>query len=193
MDPLTGVNVTASGLLALGGALKIARPRPAAEALGSLAPGGRRGGPGAGRSAGRIVPLPLMRCVGVAEVVIAAGALAVGGTGFFFVQMLCFVAFTVVATALWREGEVSSCGCFGEVTSPPSLAHVLVTAAATLVSARAAWVDAPGLLDEAGRALPVLVAGLTTLGLVYLCLVDLPRLTDAVRQQRRLREEAAPT
>ena len=42
MDPLTGVNVTASGLLALGGALKIARPRPAAEALGSLAPGAAR-------------------------------------------------------------------------------------------------------------------------------------------------------
>ena len=190
MDPLTGVNVTASGLLALGGALKIARPRPAAEALGSLAPGAARPG---GYRVGRVVPLPLMRLIGVAEVVIAAGALTVGGTWFFFVQMLCFVAFTVVAAGLWREGEVSSCGCFGEVTSPPSLAHVLVTAAATLVSARAAWADVPGLADAPLRSLPVLIAGLTTLGVVYLCLVDLPRLGDAVRQQRRLREAATTT
>ena len=111
--------------------------------------------------------------------------------------MLCFGAFTVVAAGLWRGGTVSSCGCFGEVTSPPSAAHVVVTAAAAAVSARAAWIDVPGLLDEPLRSLPVLVAGLTTLLFVYLCLVDLPRLQGAVRAQRNVQPQpptgATPT
>ena len=126
----------------------------------------------------------MMRLIGGFELVVAAGSLALGGTWWFFVQMLCFGAFTVVAAGLWRGGTVSSCGCFGEVTSPPSAAHVVVTAAAAAVSARAAWIDVPGLLDEPLRSLPVLVAGLTALLFVYLCLVDLPRLQGAVRAQR---------
>jgi hypothetical protein len=177
MDPLTGLNVTASGLLALGGALKVVRPRPAAEALGSL-------GIGIGPDGRRVFPTPLMRVIGGVELAVAAGALLIGGSMFFAVQTLCFVAFTVVAAALWRRGTVSSCGCFGEVTSPPSAAHVVVTAAGAVVSGRAALAGVRGLLDDPLSSLPALVAGLAALGLVYLCLVDLPRLADAVRLHR---------
>jgi hypothetical protein len=177
MDPLAGVDVTVSGLLALGGALKVFRPRPAAEALGSL-------GIGLGPSGHRMVPLPLMRLIGVGEVVVAVAATLFGGHLLWGAQMLCFAAFTIVATALWRRGTVSSCGCFGEVASPPSLAHVVITLAGTIISARAALVGVPGLVDASGGALAVLLTGLVALGPVYLCLVDLPRLSDALRLHR---------
>ncbi len=64
MDPLTGVHVTVSGLLALGGGLKVARPRAAARALRSLR-----------------LPMPdvAVRWAGAAEIVIAAAALVLGG------------------------------------------------------------------------------------------------------------------
>ena len=129
MDPLTGVNVTASGLLALGGVLKIARPRPAAE---PSAPSLRAG---AGSSRRATAGDAARRWF---ELVVAAGALALGGTCWFFVQMLCFVAFTVVAAALWRGGR-SLLRLLRRGDLAAELAHVVVTAAAAPISARAAW------------------------------------------------------
>jgi hypothetical protein len=162
MDPFTGLHVTASGLLALGGVLKVARPEPAARALRSL----------------RLpAPAGVVRIVGAGEVGVAIAALTYGGPVALGLQALCYVAFAVVATAFWRHGGLPSCGCFGEVASPPGPLHVAVTAAGALISTRGALVDAPAPIDH----LPSLVLGLVTLGLVYLVLVDLPRLGAARR------------
>lgn len=169
MDPLTGVHVTAAGLLAFGGALKVARPAPAARALRSLR-------------------LPIsaiwVRLIGLGEVAVALSVLIAGGTTSFAAQAVCYVGFVLVALAFWHRGELPSCGCFGEVESPPSFLHVLVTAGGAIASIRAAAVAAPAPWHQPGAV----AAGLIALGLVYLLLVDLPRLLAAVR----LHKGAAP-
>jgi hypothetical protein len=162
MDPLTGVLVTACGLLALGGALKVARPAPAARALRTL----------------RLpVSSPLVRLIGFGELFVAFAALVIGGRLAFAAQAACYVAFVVVATVFWRRGELPSCGCFGAVESPPSVVHVVVAAAAAALSAAAATFDAPAPVEQPWAV----VAGIAALPLVYLLLVDLPRLLAAVR------------
>lgn len=162
MDPLTGIHVTAAGLLAMGGALKLARPAPAARALRSLhVPAGPA----------------TIRLVGLGEVAVAVAVVAFGGAVSFAAQALCYVGFVVVATAFWRRGELPSCGCFGEVESPPSVLHVVVTAVGALVSAHAALVGAPSPAHQPLAA----AAGVLALAPVYLLLVDLPRLMAAVR------------
>lgn len=167
MDPFSGLHVTASGLLALGGLLKVARPVPASQALRSLTR----------RPFRRLAAPAAVRATGVVEVAVAIVALTWGGTVAFGLQALCYVAFVVVAAAFWRHGGLASCGCFGEIESPPGPLHVAVTAAGVAVSVQAALVDAPAPLDHPG---PV-AAGLVALGLVYLVLVDLPRLRSARR------------
>ena len=162
MDPFNGLHVTASGLLALGGLLKVARPAPASRALRSLS---------------LPTPAAAVRAVGVGEVAVAIAALTWGGAWAFGLQTLCYVGFVVVAVAFWRHGGLASCGCFGEVDSPPGPLHVAVTAAAALVSARATLETAPAPVDH----LPSAALGLAALGLVYLLLVDLPRLGAARR------------
>jgi hypothetical protein len=95
----------------------------------------------------------------------------------FAAQAACYVAFAAAAVAFWWRGELPSCGCFGEVESPPSLVHVAVTTAGAAVSARAALIEAPSPLHQPLAT----VAGVAALALVYLLLVDLPRLIAAVR------------
>jgi hypothetical protein len=165
MDPFTGLHVTASGLLGLGGLLKVARPSPASAAL---------------RSLGLPAPPAVVRAVGVGEVAVAIVALTWGGAVAFGLQALCYIGFVVVALALWRHGGVASCGCFGEIESPPGPVHVVVTAAGVAVSARAALEAAPAPIDH----LPSLALGVVALGVVYLVLVDLPRLGAARRLHR---------
>jgi hypothetical protein len=162
MDPLNGLHVTASGLVALGGLLKLGRPEPASRALRSLA-----------------LPIPpvVVRVVGAAEVAIAIAALTWGGSLAFALQALCYLGFVLVAVAFWRHGGLTSCGCFGAVESPPGPAHVVVTAVGAAVSIQAALTGAPAPIDHP----PSLLLGLVALGLVYLLLVDLPRLGSARR------------
>jgi hypothetical protein len=165
MDSLTGVLVTVSALLALAGGLKVARPDPASRALRSL----------------RLPATPgLVRLLGLGELLVAFATLVIGGTGAFALQAACYAAFVVVAAVFWRRGELPSCGCFGEVESPPSLVHVAVTALGAALSAVAAVNGAGAPVDRPWA----LVAGLAALPLVYLVLVDLPRLLAATALHR---------
>ncbi|MEZ5142870.1 MAG: hypothetical protein R2726_10170 [Acidimicrobiales bacterium] len=120
-------------LLAAAGALKLGRPEGAVRAL---------------RTAGLPAPEVGVRALGVAEVVLAAAAIAVGGrvtAGLVTVAYLGFAAFTARVVA--RSDATASCGCFGETEAPANRLHVALNlVAAAMVATVVVWPTA-GLLD----------------------------------------------
>lgn len=173
MDGLAGVYAACCGLLAVGGVMKAAQPVPARQALGSL---------------GVRLPAAAVRVVGAAELVIALAAAGAGDAAWWLVAA-CYAGFVVVAAALWRRGQVASCGCFGAVDSRPSALHVAVTAVGLVVAlvaaARGAAGPAAEALDEAGEGPLVLASAALATYLVVIALAELPGLASAVRELHR--------
>ncbi|HZQ56589.1 MAG TPA: MauE/DoxX family redox-associated membrane protein [Acidimicrobiales bacterium] len=110
---MTGAVLVAAVLLAWAGVAKAWRPAPTARALAA---------------AGVPVGAALVRVLAVAEVAIAAGAVAGGGP--FAALMGCsYAAFALfVGIALRRGLALSSCGCFGVADGRPTAAHLVVDA-----------------------------------------------------------------
>jgi hypothetical protein len=83
-----------------------------------------------------------------------------------------------------RSGSpLQSCGCFGEITTPPSVIHVVTNGLLAAASAAAAIgglrSTADALADQPGAGVPfVLLVGITTY-LVYVLLTDLARALHA--------------
>lgn len=156
MQALTGPVVVVAGLLALAGLMKLVRPAPTAGALRAMR-----------------LPSALLavRVLGAGEIVlgIAAGItfspplLALTAAAY-----LAFAAFVVVA--LGADVPLQSCGCFGQVDTPPSGAHVVLDVAAAIAVIAALVTDTPGLrttlADQPWHAVPFLL--LATI-CVYLC------------------------
>src|SRR6266550_3440753 len=119
-----GPYAAAALLLAAGGLMKLARPHSTARAL---------------RSAGLPNSIVAVRIGAGVELVLAATAIVAGGTlpaAGIALSYLAFAAFIVLAYR--RGGPVSSCGCFGEVDSPPTVLHVLLNIGAAS-AALVAW------------------------------------------------------
>ena len=96
------------------------------------------------RSVGMPFGRRAVRAFALAEVVVAAGALALPGrvtAGLLAAGYAVFTAFVV--TALRRGGVLSSCGCFGRSDTPPTPAHAVVTGAASVTGLLVA-LDPPG-------------------------------------------------
>jgi hypothetical protein len=160
-----GPYFAASLLLAAGGAMKLFRPHSTSRAL---------------RSAGLPHSSAAVRIGSAAEVVIALTAIIVGGT----VPAVCvaasYLGFGAFILLVYRRGGiVSSCGCFGEVDSPPTVLHLVLNVGAAVTAIIAATNDAPGI----GQALQgnfIETALLCTLSitlayLAYLALAVLPK------------------
>jgi hypothetical protein len=117
----TGPYLAAALLLVAAGLAKVRRPETTAIAL---------------RRAGLAVPPWAVRAGAAAEV--AAGCWACTSArvpaGIVALSYLGFAGF--VALALRRGSPVSSCGCFGETDSPPTLSHAVLNLAA---AATAGW------------------------------------------------------
>ena len=186
MDPLTGLHVTIAGLLGLAGAGKLARPLPAALALAKL---------------GLPVAPWVVRTLGAAELALAAGALgAPGGMAartVWAAVAVAYACFAVVGAAMWRSGQVVSCGCFGGATSPPGAVHVAVSAAGVAIAGRGAALAGAGPLQLLGAPPPgdpaavvgaVFAGGVLALGAVYVLLVGLPPLTAELRAAVEVRK-----
>ncbi|HEX8972392.1 MauE/DoxX family redox-associated membrane protein, partial [Oryzihumus sp.] len=131
------------------------------------------------------------RALAAAEVVLGIAAIARPAAltaGLVAVAYLAFTGF--VGLALARGGVIASCGCFGKPDTPPTRAHLLVTAllagaaAATAVAPPTGLLTAqPGQLVTAGYA--VLVAFLA-----WLVIAVLPTTTPAaVRGPRSAPQE----
>lgn len=166
MRTLAGPYVVAAALLALGGLVKVRRPAPTARAL---------------RAAGLGPLAPAARLLGVAEVTVGVGALAVDSVvagGLLAAFYLGFAAF--VALALTRTTPVGDCGCFGGGDSPPSLVHLVLDLAAAAVATAVALgpggMSLPSALDgQPLGGVPFLALTLVVAGLAYAALAVLPR------------------
>jgi hypothetical protein len=155
--------LAAAAVVVLAGAAKAFRPANTARALRQLS------WPGS--------PL-LVRCLGAFEVVLGTVAAITGNRIAAALLALSYIGFAAfVATALRRGGAVSSCGCFGQPDTPPTVSHLLVVLAGAAVSAAVAVQPGAGLtaLTGARGAAVVLLAGIAA-WLAVLSMTLLPRL-----------------
>ncbi len=171
MDALTGPVLVLTALLALAGAMKLARPAPTAGAL-------------------RAMQLParfvLVRTLGAVELVVGVVALCTASRPWLALTGAAYLAFAAfVAAALVSGAPLQSCGCFGRADTPPTVVHlaVNVVAAATLLLAAATHVAAPAdtLADQPCSAVPFVALVATSLYLTYLVLTALPAVLSLSR------------
>jgi hypothetical protein len=144
----------AAALLALGGALKVVRPRATAQALVDADL------PGSGAVA---------RGLGVVEVAAASWAILAPGTGGAVALAVAYLGFAAfLAYVLRTHPDAGSCGCAGGKAVAPSALHLTLDAVAVAVGvaygaaggpSAVAWIGALG----AGAGVMV-VAGLTLAG-----------------------------
>lgn len=165
MTALAGPLFIACLVLATGGAAKAVRPLPTRRALYAL------GLPSAA---------PLVRALGVVEVVLAAVTIVVGGLTPVAVGAvyMAFAAFVAVAR---RNGSVGSCGCFGRSDTPPTQLHIGLNLGAAAAAFAATGTDgiAAVVSDQPALGLPFLTfVGVGTYA-VLLAFVALPRLQVA--------------
>jgi hypothetical protein len=170
-----GPFLAAAGLLVVAGAPKLTDPMPLVRAL---------------RSARLPASRALVRVLAGLEVLVGLAAVARPGhltAGAVALSYLTFTAF--VALVLRRGGVLGSCGCFGRPDTPPTVAHLAVTA--LLAVAAGALAVAPpqtSVWSDVDPALLVLVAFAALLAwLAYLVMAVLPATTPAAVRS------AAPT
>jgi hypothetical protein len=152
-DAVAPVFFLAAGLLVLAGVLKLASPRPTAQALLDAGLPGSRG---------------LARGVGAFEV--AAGIWAFvapssGGALALAVVYLVFAGF--LGFILRARPDADSCGCAGATAVPPSRLHLTLNAVAGLVGLRYAALAGPAIgswTASLGWAAVPIVAGMTLAG-----------------------------
>lgn len=121
------------------GAAKIAEPGPFVGFVNDRLRGG--------------LPLATGRAVGVVEVALGLGGLALGGRVVPGLISLTYLLFTAVVAGAIRAGA-PSCGCFGAVSSRPSIVHAAMNVGSTVVAAVAAVDGVPPMADGmSGRGL----------------------------------------
>src|SRR5438067_6629975 len=131
MEALAGPVVVVSALLALAGGLKAVQPASTAGALRALRL------PSA---------LPLVRLLGLLEVVIGAGVAVTLWPPLLVLVAAMYLAFAAfVIAALGAQTPLQSCGCFGTADTPPSPVHVGVDVAAAVVALVSAVTETPSL------------------------------------------------
>jgi hypothetical protein len=171
VDPLVAPTLAAAALLVAAGAPKVLRPHDTRRALASV---------------GLPAPAIVVRLGGLAEVVIGAVAILLGGRivdALVAASYLTFTGFVIVA--LHKGGVVASCGCVGRPDTPPTASHVVVTALFAAAAGLAAAGEPTGVLTwpSASVATEAGVLGFAVLltGLAWLALAELPQLRGIVR------------
>jgi hypothetical protein len=164
MSAVAGPLAAFSGLLALGGALKLRQPSNTVNAL---------------QAAGIPATATAVRALAAAELVIGVGALVTDGPAFAVLVAASYAAFTAfVALALSRHTPLDTCGCFGEPDTPPTVLHVVVTAGATVTAIAAATTgtSVPEVVaDQPWGGVPFVAVALLIAYLCYLVMAVLPR------------------
>lgn len=109
VDITMALYAAGSLLLVFAAVAKLAFPRPAADLLGIL---------------GLPARTWIARLVGCAELTLGLVALAVGGPFPAAAAAVVYSLFALVSLLAINRG-LASCGCFGQVDSPPSRIHVI--------------------------------------------------------------------
>lgn len=130
-EVLIGAFGIACGLLMVSGAFKIVQPAGAAGAVQTL---------------GMRVPRWTGRLIGVAEIAAGLAGLVVSGPIPALAVGSAYLAFTLVVVVLMRRGE-TSCGCFGQIESPPSGLHVGIDLCAAGAAFGHAATGSPSIFD----------------------------------------------
>jgi hypothetical protein len=163
--------LAAAGLLVVAGAPKIVQPLDTWRAL---------------RSVGAPAPPVAIRIGGAVEVAIGLFAILQGdrlADALVAASYLGFTAFVIVA--LRKSGVVASCGCIGRPDTPPTVAHVVVTALFAAAAGVAAGGGPSGVMawHSTSTTTAVSVVGFAILlaWLAWLALAELPRLRAIVR------------
>jgi hypothetical protein len=152
-DTLAPVFFLAAGLSILAGAVKIARPDPAAQAMLDA---GLPGTPPAARAVG-VIEMGVGAWAGVAPA--AGGAVALG------ILYLVFAGY--LAYLLLARPDAGSCGCAGPTPIPPSRIHLVLDGIAAGAALGYAALGGPSLVawaDGLGWALIPLALGLALAG-----------------------------
>ena len=175
MSTLAGPFIVTAALLAAGGASKVVRPAPTARAL---------------REIGLPASAAVVRIGAVAELAVAAGALAGGGRPFAVLVAASYLGFaSFVAVALRRGVPLSSCGCFGVQDTPPTAFHLVlnVAAAATAGAVALGVAGGKGLAEISAMDGSLLLRGAfvvltaTSAWFAYVALTLVPKLQGASR------------
>ena len=169
MDALAGPYLASALLLVVAGAAKVRDPLPLVRAL---------------RSARLPAPVTGVRVLAVAEVALGLAAVLLGGRATAVLVAASYAAFTgFVLLARARGGVLASCGCFGRADTPPTTAHVVVTASLALLAGAVAVAPLGTLPDVLatgpGAGLPLVLAAVTVAVLVHGVLALLPTLRTA--------------
>ncbi|WP_334144265.1 MauE/DoxX family redox-associated membrane protein [Rhabdothermincola sp.] len=130
MTELAGPLAIVAGVLAVGGAMKIADPAATQAMLGAL---------------GMPAAPWLARGLGLLELAAGLAAALLGGRVASAAVAGLYLVFAAVAWRLVRGGQASSCGCFGRLSAPATWIHVTADLAAAAVAVGAAVTAAPGL------------------------------------------------
>ncbi len=131
------------------------------------------------RAAGLRVRAPLLarwvRVAAALEGLLGLAAVAHSSRVVALFVALSYAGFTAfVLRALRRGGPLASCGCFGKTDTPPTVGHVVVTAAlssAALLAGKGASLD-----------LPLVVISVVLAYVTYLALAVLPLVSRRVQQ-----------
>lgn len=133
MEALAGPVVVVAALLALAGGLKVARPAPTSGALRAM-----------GLPSARV----LVRALGLGEIIVGVGAGATFARPLLALLAAAYLAFAAfVMAALSAKKPLQSCGCFGQVDTPPSTVHVGLNLVAAGTAFAAALTGTPALGD----------------------------------------------
>ncbi|MCY4621931.1 MAG: hypothetical protein OXD34_08880 [bacterium] len=162
-------------LLVFAGVAKLAFPRPAADLMGAL---------------GFPARVWFARSAGGAELALGVTVLVIGGPGPALAAAGIYSLFALVSLLALRRG-LSSCGCFGQVDSPPSRIHVIgnVFFAAVCVLASGAsnsprlWVGTAA--DQPVGLVALVLAVCVLAGLVFVSLTAVPEWLQARSVGRR--------
>lgn len=137
-DVTIGPFFVVSGVLVVSGAFKVVSPGGVAGAMGVI---------------GRRVPGWIGRVIGAGEMTLGVAAITVGGSVVPATVAVAYLALAMVVLLLRRRGA-ASCGCFGEIASPPSLTHFGFDLAASALAAGHAISGGNPRLEALGAGAP---------------------------------------
>lgn len=169
---ISGPFLAISVLLVLAGSMKIYRPK---FTVGALRAAHIPAGP------------TLVRGLGAVEVVVGSGAVVSGSPPWAVAVAVFYAGFAGFVVFALRSGTaISSCGCFGSPDTPPTVGHVALNSAATVVASTVAlapigpWVGLSG--TDAGTAFAFLLFSGATVYLLYAIVEVLPQRLKPVRR-----------
>jgi hypothetical protein len=164
--------LTAAGVLALAGAMKLRTPE---ATVGALAAAGIR------------VPVGAVRALGAGELAVAAACALRPSTATALALAIVYLVFAAFVAAALRRGDAAPCGCFGDASAHLTGWHLALDLAASAIAIVAALAPPSWEAVSAGAlAAAALAIGVAAcVYLVHAAYTRLPAAAWAVRDAGR--------